>query len=182
MNLYILRHASAGTRRANPLIDVKRPLDKEGKHHCLQLAYVLNTMRAQFDLVVSSPLKRSLQTASLVATETGYEAPILHSDALSPSATFKDFQKLLHDNAGKENILVVGHNPNLTTFLGAMLMPTSSAIVPSIRLRKGSLARITLLSATARGPATLQGLLDPRVVRALYATSTKRSRPRTSRK
>ena len=31
MNLYILRHASAGTRRANPKLDVKRPIDKEGK-------------------------------------------------------------------------------------------------------------------------------------------------------
>ena len=32
MNLSILRHASAGTRRLNPLLDVKRPLDKDGKH------------------------------------------------------------------------------------------------------------------------------------------------------
>jgi phosphohistidine phosphatase len=69
MNLFILRHASAGTRRANPLIDVKRPLDKEGKHHCLQLAHVLNALNTQFDLVISSPLKRSLQTAALVGTD-----------------------------------------------------------------------------------------------------------------
>ena len=44
MNLFILRHASAGIRRINPLLDVKRPLDKEGKKHCLQLAVVLNAM------------------------------------------------------------------------------------------------------------------------------------------
>jgi phosphohistidine phosphatase len=47
-----------------------------------------------------------------------------------------------------------------------------------VRLRKGSLARVVL----TRGPATLQGLLDPRTVRALYATSTKSSRRKTSRK
>lgn len=177
MNLFILRHASAGTRRANPILDVKRPLDKEGKRHCLQLAQILNVQNIQFDLIVSSPLKRSLQTAALVGTETGYEAPILHSTALAPDATFKDFQKLLHDCRERENLLVVGHNPNITSFLGALLVPGSAAPA-QVRLRKGSLARLNFTA----GRATLQGLLDPRVVRALYATSTKSSRKKTSRK
>src|SRR5271170_1229793 len=99
MNLYILRHASAGVRRANPVLDVKRPLDKEGKRYCLHLAHVLNALKIQFDLVIASPLKRSLQTASLVGTETGYEAPILISKALSPEATLQDFQKLLREHS-----------------------------------------------------------------------------------
>jgi phosphohistidine phosphatase len=177
MNLYILRHASAGVRRMNPVLDLKRPLDKDGKRHCLQLAYVLNAMNLQFDLVVSSPLKRCLQTASLVGTETGYEAQIISSAALAPDATFAQFTKLLN----------VGHNPNLSGFVGSLLVP--AAVCPAIsldgrngiapvRLRKGSLARLNL----ARGPATLQWLLDPRTVRALYATSTAKSRSKTSRK
>jgi phosphohistidine phosphatase len=177
MNLFILRHASAGTRRANPVLDVKRPLDKEGKRHCLQLAYVLNALNVQFDMIVSSPLKRCLQTASLIGTETGFEAQIVPSTALSPAATVKDFQKLLHDYSHVENLLVVGHNPNLTAFLGSLLVPAGNAPA-SIRLRKGTLARLN----RTRGPATLQGLLDPRTVRALYATSTKSSRRKTSRK
>jgi phosphohistidine phosphatase len=178
MNIFILRHASAGLRRANPLLDKKRPLDKEGKKHCLQLAHVLNALNIQFDLIVSSPLKRCLQTASLVGTETGYEAQILHSTALAPDATLKDFQKLLRECASRENLLVVGHNPNLTRFLGSLLVPPNSTVEAQIRLRKGSLARVVL----TRGPATLQGLIDPRTVRALYTTSTKSSRRKTSRK
>src|ERR1700761_3314673 len=177
MNLYILRHASAGLRRTNPLLDVKRPLDKEGKKHSLQLAYVLNALNIQFDLIISSPLKLSLQTAAMIGTETGYEAPIQQSEALAPSATVKDFQKLLREISNHENVLVVGHNPNLTNFLGSLLVPASSPEA-KVRLRKGSLARVVL----TRGPATLQGLLDPRTVRALYATSTKSSRRKTSRK
>ena len=177
MNLYILRHASAGLRRTNPLLDVKRPLDKEGKKHSLQLAYVLNALNIQFDLIISSPLKRSLQTAAMIGTETGYEAPIQQSEALAPSATLRDFQKLLREISNRENVLVVGHNPNLTTFLGSLLVPASSPEA-KIRLRKGSIARVVL----TRGPATLQALLDPRTVRALYATSTKSSRRKTSRK
>ena len=81
----------------------------------------------------------------------------------------------------------MGHNPNLTSFVGSLLVPASSspaispdgknAIAP-IRLRKGSLARVNL----TRGTAVLQSLIDPRVVRALYTTSIKSSRRKTSRK
>lgn len=183
MNLFILRHASAGVRRINPVLDRRRPLDKDGKRHCLQLAHVLNAMKLNFDAIVSSPLKRSMQTASLVGTEMGYEAPILSSDALAPEAAFPQFQKLLQECADFENVLVVGHNPNLTGFVTSLLAPSAASLEgrggpAPVRLRKGSLARLTLV----RGPATLQWLLDPRTVRALYATSTTRSRKKTSRK
>lgn len=182
MNLFVLRHASAGTRRANPVLDLARPLDKDGKRHCLHLAHVLNALKLNFDLIVSSPLKRSLQTAQLVGTETGYESKILISNSLAPSANFSQFQKLLRDCERYENLLVVGHNPNITAFLGQLLAPANGAPdapgTPRFRLRKGSLARLSV----ERNHATLQWMLDPRIVRALYATSTKSSRRKTSRK
>ena len=183
MNIYIMRHASAGLRRINPILDRKRPLDKEGKRQCLQLAHVLNAMKLQFDLIVSSPLKRSMQTASLVGTEAGYEAPIIASDALTPDGTLAQFQSLLRELADYENVLVVGHNPNLTGFVSSLLVPASSVPdgrsgISPVRLRKGSLARLNF----TRGPATLQWLLDPRTVRSLYATSTDKLRRKTSRK
>jgi phosphohistidine phosphatase len=185
MNIYILRHASAGIRRPNPILDRKRPLDKEGKRNCLQLAHVLNLMSLQFDLVVSSPLKRAMQTASFIGTETGYEAKIVSSPALAPEATYAQFQKLIREceAEGRESVLLVGHNPNLTLFLGSILMPAGRSPVAkdgvaSVRLRKGSLARLSMV----RGPAMLQWMLDPRIVRALYAASTTKSRRKTSRK
>jgi len=178
MNLFVLRHASAGIRRINPLLDVKRSLDKDGKRHCILLAQTLNAMKIQFDLIVSSPLKRSVQTASLIGTETGYENKILLSNGLAPDATYHDFQKLLAECRLQENILVVGHNPNISQFLGSLLVPSAASSAPMIRMRKGSLARV----AITRGPATMQWLLDPRTVRALYTTSTKSSRRKISRK
>jgi phosphohistidine phosphatase len=180
MNLFILRHASAGTRRTNPAVDVKRPLDKDGKRQCIQLGHVLNALSINFDLIVSSPLKRSLQTAQLVGTETGYETPVLISPALAPGADFPQFQRLLHECSSYENVMVVGHNPNITTFLVHLLSGPNGdrpRTQPKIRLRKGSIARLNM----QRG-AVLQWLLDPRVVRELYGTSTKSSRRKTSRK
>lgn len=174
MNLYILRHANAGTRRANPATDRKRGLDKEGKQQCVLVANYLNATRIHFDVIVSSPLKRSLQTASLVATETGSEAHVEIDEALSPAGTFSAFEELLRRHAGVENVLVVGHNPNLSHFLGALICAPHCA---NVRLRKASLAR---LDATRR-PAQLLALVDPRALRQLYASVGKSSRRRKVR-
>ena len=174
MNLYVLRHASAGTRRANPLVDVKRPLDKEGKQQCLLLGNYLNALKVQFDLVASSPLKRALQTASLVGTETGYDGKIMISEGLSPGATVPAFEKLVNDFNTHENVLIVGHNPNLAQFLGTLL--SSSRM--NIRLRKGAIARVDM----AQRPGTLHWLVDPRILRGVYSNVTKSSRRKTSRK
>lgn len=175
MNLYILRHASAGTRRANPSVDVKRPLDKEGKQQCLLVGGFLNSLNLQFDRVVSSPLKRALQTASLVANETGYDMKIEISDALSPDASVQKFRDLVRNLAQYDNVLVVGHNPNLAVFFGSLLSPSGRM---STRLRKGAVARIDC----TRLPGTLHWLVDPRILRGVYSKATKRSRPKTSRK
>jgi len=115
-----------------------------------------------------------------VATETGYEAQVLLSTGLAPGATVVDFRKLLTEVDGHENVLLVGHSPNLQVFAGSLLSPArgEGAIVPRIRMRKGALARIALGDAAPM----LLGLIDPRVVRALYSTSTKSSRRKTSRK
>ena len=183
MLLYVLRHGSAGTRRTNPALDARRPLDKQGKRDCLLLGNTLSSLKVSFDLVVSSPLKRSLQTASLVGTETGYEQPILLSEALAPQADYPLFQKLLADCTTYESVLIVGHSPNLVHFVGLLMQAVETGHThdrhpASVRMRKGSLARLNL----ERGAATLSWLLDPRVIRTLYASSTTKSRRKISRK
>ena len=178
MNLYLLRHASAGTRRPNSLIDDKRPLDKEGREYCLQLAQVLYRFNLTFDLVLSSPLKRCLQTAAVVGNETGYDAPIKTSKALAPGGTYAEFQELLAQCSKIDNVLVVGHSPNLIRFLGHLITPAGCKIEAAVRMRKGSMARVDM----ERHPHRLHWLLDPRMVRALYMSSAKSSRRKTSRK
>lgn len=174
MNLYVLRHASAGTRRQNPAIDVKRPLDKEGKQQCILVGAYLNALKVQFDRIISSPLKRSQQTAAFVGTEVGYESEIVISKALAPGATVRDFHDLIDSLNGDENILLVGHNPNISTFL-ASLFSTGKI---GIRLRKGAIARVDY----PRHPGTLVSLVEPRILRAVYGKVTSKSRRKTSRK
>lgn len=177
MNLYILRHASAGTRRKNPVVDLKRPLDKEGKQQCLLVGSYLSALNVQFDRVVSSPLKRALQTAALVANETGYDSKIEASDALTPEASVQKFQALVHSLEKYDNVLVVGHNPNIPIFLASLIAPAGRI---NLRMRKGAIARVDC----TRLPGILHWLVDPRILRGGYSYSkaAKRSRPKTSRK
>ena len=175
MNLYVLRHASAGEKRPNPLLDKKRSLDKEGKQQCLLIGSYLNALRVSVDVIVSSPLKRALQTASLVGTELGYESTIQISDALAPASTTDSFQKLVNSLQAYENVLVVGHNPNLAQFLGSMVTTGGK---PNLRLRKGSIARVDC----TRKPGQLVSLIEPRILRQIYMSVAKKSRRKTSRK
>jgi phosphohistidine phosphatase len=175
MNLYLMRHADAGVSRGNPTLDAKRALIKEGKDQCMLMARMLSAFKVQIDVIIASPLKRAMQTAQLVGTEFGYEGKVEVSPALGLNGSFSEFQQMLTRYADREGVLVVGHNPNLFQFLGRMITGNGGA---AIRMRKGSIARVDL----DRHPALLRWLIDPRMARAIYASTGKSSRPKTSRK
>src|SRR5437588_60543 len=124
MVIYFLRHASAGQHLANPKKDERRALDESGIEQCGYVGRALAALDTQVDVIVSSPLKRATQTASLVGNEIGYETKIQIDDGLRPGAGFADFRKLLNKYAKQETIMVVGHNPNLSEFLGRMVSTT----------------------------------------------------------
>jgi len=175
MILYLMRHANAGVFRGNPLLDAKRGLVKEGKDQCMLMARLLSALKVQVDVIVSSPLKRAMQTAQFVGTELGYEARVEISKALAPDAGYSDFIALLGKYGDRDGVLVVGHNPNCFQFLGHMITGNGGA---AIRMRKGSIARVDM----DNHPPRLQWLIDPRSARSIYASVTKSSRPKTSRK
>ena len=175
MNLYLMRHANAGLPRENPKLDAKRALVKEGKDQCMLMARLLGALKVQVDVIVSSPLKRAMQTAQFVGTELGFEGNVEVSKALGLDGDYHDFQQMLAKYADREGVLAVGHNPNLFQFLGRLITGNGGA---SIRMRKGSVARIDFDSH----PPRLHWLIDPRSARAIYQSETGSSSPKTSRK
>jgi phosphohistidine phosphatase len=176
MILYFLRHASAGEHLVNPKKDEKRALDKEGIEQCGYVGRALTALNVQVDTIVSSPLKRCTQTASLVGNELGYEGKLQIDPGLRPGAGLADFRKLLDKYSKQEAILVVGHNPNLSQFLGAVV--SDSGCEASMDLKKAAVAKVEM----RRTSGTLQWCLTPKVLRALYEAAVESSRPKTSRK
>ena len=176
MMLYFLRHASAGQSLVSPKKDEKRALDREGIEQCGYVGRALTALEVQVDVIVSSPLKRATQTASLVGNELGHEGKLQIDAGLRPGAGLADFRKLLEKYSRQEAIMVVGHNPNLSQFLGAVI--SDSGCEASLELKKGAVAKVEM----RRSSGTLQWCLTPKVVRALYDTAVESSRPKTSRK
>jgi phosphohistidine phosphatase len=176
MIIYFLRHANAGQSVVNPKKDEKRALDETGVEQCGYVGRALTALDAQVDVIISSPLKRAAQTASLVGNEMGYEGKLQLDNALRPEASFADFRKLLDKYAKYEAILVVGHNPNLSEFLGRLITETDCEA--GVELKKGGVAKVEL----GRNSAVLNWSVTPKMLRTLYSAAAESSRPKSSRK
>ncbi len=176
MVLYFLRHASAGEPVSSPKKDEKRALDDIGVEQCGYVGRALAALDVQVDLIISSPLKRAAQTASLVGNELSYEGKLVFEDGLRPTASFADFRKMLDKYARHDAIMVVGHNPSLSEFLGRSI--SRSGCEAAIDLKKGAVARAEM----NRNSGSLTWCLTPKILRTLYAAAAESSRPKTSRK
>jgi phosphohistidine phosphatase len=178
MIIYFLRHASAGQHKQNPTQDEKRPLDPDGIEQCRDMGRTLAAMNVDVDLVISSPLKRATQTASLVANELGYEGKVQLDAALRHDASFEAFRRLLEKHAKLDAVMMVGHNPTLSEFLSLLI--SDGASDEAVDLKKGAIAKIDLPGVNKRG--TLAWCITPKIVRSIYESLASSSRPKTSRK
>jgi phosphohistidine phosphatase len=176
MLLYFLRHASAGKSMLNPKKDERRPLDEEGILQSRYVGRLLSNLDVQVDQIISSPLKRARQTATLVANELAFEAEVQIDDALRPDAEFDQFQEMLSRYKKYDAIMVVGHNPSLTEFLDKSVSGAGGST--QIDFRKGAVARVEMNGRTG----TLDWLVTPKIARTLQASLKSSSRPKTSRK
>jgi phosphohistidine phosphatase len=175
--IYFVRHASAGPKKSTELQDRRRPLDPEGILQCTTMGRCLSTLEAHVDIILSSPLKRATQTASLIANEIGHDGTLLTDAALEPQAQFDAFRRMLQKYSRMEAIMVVGHNPSLSQFLSLLISDQQSE--SAIDLKKGAVARVDL---AGRRPASLAWCVTPKIVRAVYESTGTSSRPKTSRK
>jgi len=165
MIIYFLRHASAGERKKSPKKDERRPLDAQGIEQCGDVGRALAALDVAVDVVISSPLKRATQTAALVGNEIGYERQLFIEKALRPEATFEQFCDMLRRYSKSDAVMVVGHDPNFSEFLGKTISPRNSTA--HIDLKKGSVARVESNGKTA----VLQWCLTPRLIRAIIESN-----------
>lgn len=175
MIVYFLRHASAGESLSDPKQDEKRPLDDDGILQSRYIGRALAAADVSVDQIISSPLKRAIQTATIVANELGFEQKIELEAAMRPEATYTLFQAMLKKHAAAESLLVVGHNPSIKQFLSRMIGRQGHAA--SLEFKKGAVAKVEV----KRGEGTLVWSVTPKLVASIHSL-TKSSLPKTSRK
>jgi phosphohistidine phosphatase len=163
MELLIVRHAIACERDAKRWPDdVERPLSPRGLMRARQAAAGVKRLVPRPQRVLSSPLLRARQTASILTQSAGWPraaaCPQLLPDA--PAETLLSVLAQTHE----ARIALVGHEPELGRLLARCLPgETESA---AFELRKMGIALISFPGRARPRRGELRWLLPPKVLRA----------------
>jgi phosphohistidine phosphatase len=163
MKVFLVRHAIAHERdRARWPNDALRPLTPAGKRKFRAAARGLASVLPRSAALLTSPFVRARDTAALLAAELGRKKIIECGELASGEPAHKVFALL---RARKdENVILVGHEPNLSTLLAACLHAHARL---KIDFKKGGAACVEFESRIGRGRATLCWMLPPSALRAL---------------
>jgi len=112
MNLYLIRHSIAEKSSLNKK-DIERELTEEGRALIRIFAQSWKNFVDSFDIIFSSPLKRTVQTSEIISSIMQTSANILLENNLAPGSRTSDLIDLLA-LTDKNNIAVVGHQPDLS--------------------------------------------------------------------
>ena len=157
MRLFLLRHGTADPR-GGPGPDEDRALVAKGKEQCRQAARLLARVGREPGAILSSPYRRALDSAEVVAKTLGWDQPITVEPSLAPGApAAAACQAILSpSNLASETVLVVGHEPLLSSLAGHLLDCPGLGL----DLRKGGVIELRIL-VEPRPQGILVGVLRP---------------------
>jgi phosphohistidine phosphatase len=162
LEIFVLRHGEAGLKSDDPEKDDARPLTRDGRSEIEQIALSLHRLGVKIDLVASSPLPRSLQTAEIVARRYKLLNELEQWDELKPSGEIgASFRRLARLKTGS-NLLIAGHEPQLSGMIGQIISGTSEV---NLVLKKGGLAKLEILGFKPKVTGELRWLLTPRLLK-----------------
>ena len=155
--LWFLRHGEAEPHDARP--DVDRRLTERGEAQSRAAGRALAALDVAFQLVLTSPRIRALDTARLACLELGSDFVI--DDALSSDFAVADALALAAAAGDDKRVLFVGHDPDFTQ----VAYDLTGARVD---FKKGGLAGVRM-RGSQRGE--LIALLRPRELALIAAVS-----------
>jgi phosphohistidine phosphatase len=146
--LWFLRHGEAEPHDARP--DVDRRLTERGEEQSRVAGRALAKLGISFQLVVTSPRIRALDTTRLACLELGCDFVV--DNALSSGFELDDALALAHAAGENKRVLFVGHNPDFVQIVHDL----TGAIC---EMKKGGVAGVRM-RAQRRGELLV--LLRPR--------------------
>lgn len=115
MELYLIRHGIAADRDAYPN-DEERPLTDKGHQKTTKVAQQLRDRGLRFDLILTSPLVRAKETATILK-EAGLASQVEEFAALAPDGNIQALvdwlKKRRQKSPGDKCLALVGHQPDL---------------------------------------------------------------------
>ena len=129
--LWFLRHGEAEPHDARP--DFDRRLTARGEEQSRAAGRALTALGLNFQLVVTSPRVRALDTARLACEALGCE--VIVDDSLSSGFDLDGALEFAHAAGENKRVLFVGHNPDFVEIVGDLTGAT-------IELKKGGIAAV----------------------------------------
>jgi phosphohistidine phosphatase len=126
MEIYLMQHGPALPKEQDP----EEGLSPEGEVRIHTSGQALKKMGVTFDAVLSSPKKRSRQTAAIVAGEVGFPVErIVETEKVKAMAPPEETVQALSELSGAERVLVAGHLPSVAEVASFLLTEGSRAAV-----------------------------------------------------
>ena len=163
MFIYILRHGIAVQRGTASFPDDDRPLTDDGKEKMRKGAKGIAAVIGKVDLILTSPLIRAHDTAKIAADALGADHKVEVCRELLPGSSAKKLMLYLAKYKNLEDVMLVGHEPDLG-FLASALLGSEHSI---IEFKKGALCCIEVSGMPPRSSGTLRWHLQPKQLRDL---------------
>jgi len=160
--LYVIRHGIAEERGEKWPDDTKRPLTEEGMTRFRRAARALARLGVEVDVVLTSPLVRTRQTADIFAAAFSPHPAIVNVDSLAPDGSATAFLAELDKYSKKKRIAIVGHEPGVGDLAGRL-----AGMRREMEFKKGAIARIDVETLPPKGPGMLRWFLTPKLLRNL---------------
>ena len=167
MELFVIRHGIAEPLgKRNEFSDEKRALTVEGRNRMREVVKGLVKLGVEFDLILSSPLARAVETAEIVAASVGLSTrDIKHTKNLAPGAFAEQLFAEIKSYAGAEAVALIGHQPDLGSLISRVIQGDGDA--RSIQLKKGSICCVNVTETVPTLRGDMVWLLTPKQLRLL---------------
>jgi phosphohistidine phosphatase len=158
MEIYLLRHGIAEDRSASGR-DADRRLTEEGRAKLRRVLERAHAAGVSPSLILSSPLRRAIETAEIAARELGYQGKIVRAAALEPDSSPNQIWDEIRKHSGETAILITGHEPLFSATVAWMLGSTRAMV----HFRKGALVRLDVEGLGAAPAAVLEWMIIPKL-------------------
>jgi phosphohistidine phosphatase len=162
MKLYLVRHAIAEDH--HPISDAERALTPKGRIKMAEQAKGLGKIRFRPEIILTSPLRRALETAAIIGEVLGIKVeqlPELGPGSYMPA----DVLAALQPHANLKEIALVGHQPGLGELAAFML--TGSTGGCDIEFKKGGVVCLEQLAGDIQDRYALIWSMPPKALRSL---------------
>jgi phosphohistidine phosphatase len=141
MNIYIIRHGAAVDLDKDIADDAFRYLNKVGREKSKDVAKKLKKLKAKFDIIISSPLVRAVQTAEIFASVLNFKGEVKTAIELMGGYSPSKFNQLIYNNSVCKSLAFIGHAPAVYHF-AANLIQKKSGADPKIHFHNSSVFKI----------------------------------------